>query len=318
MYKELVSVVIRTLNEERYLPELLQSIKNQESDLFDIEVVIVDSGSTDKTLNIAQQFDSRITYINKSDFTFGRSLNIGCDFANGKYLVFISGHCIPCNSMWIHNLVEPLRENCHYTYGRQVGRDNTKFSERQLFDKYFPEESCIPQRGFFCNNANSAIRKDAWEKFQFDEELTGCEDMYLAKLLTENGGLIGYVAEAPVYHIHDETWEKVKIRYEREAIALQKILPHVHMSFVDMLNFIAVGILKDLKEAVKQKRLLQEFYSIFRFRIAQYHGGYRGNHITRKLSHETKLKYFYPRVTNMEVTMEPQNQQNKNLKEASK
>ncbi|WP_105167357.1 glycosyltransferase [Pseudoalteromonas sp. T1lg23B] len=318
MSKELVSVVIRTLNEERYLPELLAAIKKQQSDIFEIEVVIVDSGSTDDTLKIAEFHDCRITYIKKQDFTFGRSLNVGCDFAQGQYLIFISGHCIPCDELWVHNLVAPLVDKCQYTYGRQVGRDNTKFSERQLFDKYFPRVSCIPQEGFFCNNANAAIRKDTWEKYKFDETLTGCEDMYLAKQLVEDGGKVGYVADAPVFHIHDETWGKVKIRYEREAIALQKILPHVHMTFFDMLTYIFVGIAKDVKEATKQKRLLTELYSIFRFRLAQYYGGYLGNHITRKLSHETKLAYFYPRVTDMEVSMKPKNLTKKKLKEASK
>ncbi len=60
---ELVSVVIRTLNEEKHLEELLTAIKNQVSSCFDIETVIVDSGSTDKTIDIATKIDIRITYI---------------------------------------------------------------------------------------------------------------------------------------------------------------------------------------------------------------------------------------------------------------
>ena len=79
--KHLVSVVIRTLNEEKHLDELLRSIRSQKSDLFDIEVVIVDSGSLDRTLEIANNYAARITYIKKREFTFGRSLNIGCNFS---------------------------------------------------------------------------------------------------------------------------------------------------------------------------------------------------------------------------------------------
>ncbi|MFY8298538.1 glycosyltransferase [Pseudoalteromonas sp. SS15] len=304
MDKLLVSVVIRTLNEERYLEELLASIKVQESDLFDIEVVLVDSGSTDNTLPIAKSYNCRITYIKKSEFTFGRSLNIGCEFANGDFLVFISGHCIPCDKSWVENLVKPLVETCDYTYGRQLGRDTTKFSERQLFLKYFPEKSSIPQEGFFCNNANSALRKDVWEQFKFDEQLTGCEDMYLAKDIVAKGGLIGYVAEAGVYHIHDESWKNVQIRYEREAIALQKIMPQVHVSVQDMIKYIVVGIVKDVKISIKKNVFFKEIYSIIRFRVAQYYGAYKGNHINRKLSQQMKLKYFYPRVTDMKVTTE--------------
>lgn len=299
--KKLVSVVIRTLNEERYLEELLDAIKNQSREFYNIETVIVDSGSTDQTLLIAEKFGSRVTYIKKEDFTFGRSLNYGCDFAGGDFLVFISGHCIPKHKSWITNLVMPLENECAYTYGRQLGRDTTKFSERQLFDKYFPAQSRIPQEGFFCNNANSALKKSVWEQFQFDESITGCEDMYLAKQLLNSGLKVGYVADAEVFHIHDETWQKVQIRYEREALALQKILPEVHVNLLDTVKYIVVGVCKDFRSAIKQKVFFSECYSIVRFRMAQYIGAYKGNHIHRKLSEEMKYRYFYPRVSDMDI-----------------
>ena len=87
--------------------------------------------------------------------------DVGCKFAAGSVLVFISGHCVPRDSSWLRELVDGIYKGCDYVYGRQVGRDTTKFSERQLFAKYFPEESKIPQVGFFCNNANAALRRDA-------------------------------------------------------------------------------------------------------------------------------------------------------------
>jgi glycosyltransferase involved in cell wall biosynthesis len=300
--KELVSVVIRTLNEEKHLEELLSTIQEQQSECFKVESVIVDSGSTDNTLEIAKKYGCRITYIKKEEFTFGRSLNVGCDYADGKYLVFVSGHCIPASKTWLHDLVLPLKQQgVAYTYGKQVGRDTTKFSERQLFDKYFPDENSIPQEGFFCNNANSAIRKDVWKQYQFDEHLTGCEDMYLAKKIVNDGLKLGYVGTAPVYHIHDESWTKVGIRYEREAIALQKIMPEVHVNFFDMLRYITIGIIKDSRNALKKGVFTKEIFSICAFRYVQYVGAYKGNHIHRKLSKEMKMKYFYPRVSNMNI-----------------
>ena len=117
----LVSIIIRTLNEEKYLDELLSAIDAQEKNGFLCEVIIVDSGSTDKTLEIANKHKAKLTYINKQDFSFGRSLNIGCEFAGGEYLVFISGHCVPSNNNWLINLCEPLIKNkaeyvCHICY----------------------------------------------------------------------------------------------------------------------------------------------------------------------------------------------------------
>ena len=94
----------------------------------------------------------------------------------------------------------------------------------------------ISKRLFF-NNANSAIRRQSWNEFRFDEDLPGCEDMALAKQLYLKNQKIGYVAEACVFHIHDETWQQVKNRYEREAIALQEIMPEVQLSFIDVTRF---------------------------------------------------------------------------------
>ena len=107
----LISIIIRTLNEDKYLEKLLISIGKQKINGFKSEVVIVDSGSTDRTLQIAKKYKARVTFIKKKNFTFGRSLNVGCNFANGEYFVFISGHCIPVNKNWLHELIEPLFSN---------------------------------------------------------------------------------------------------------------------------------------------------------------------------------------------------------------
>jgi len=291
----LVSVVIRTLNEQRYLRELLVCVGSQKSDLFTIETVVIDSGSTDGTLEIAKEFGCRITHISKADFTFGRSLNLGCKYANGEVFVLVSGHCIPTGEKWLHNLVIPITDGrVAYTYGRQVGRDSTKFSEIQLFKKYFPLESKIPQEGFFVNNANSALSRVMWEKYRFDEELTGLEDMDLAKRYVDDGGEVAYVSQAIVYHIHDEKWSHTKRRYERESIALQKIMPEIQVSIGDGLRYFFAAIMSDFSKALTERRLASESISILNFRSAQYLGTYIGNHEHRKLSKEKKERYFYP------------------------
>ena len=145
------------------------------------------------------------------------------------------------------------------------------------------------------------MRKDAWTKNHFDEELTGCEDMALAKLLVEQGHKVGYVADAGVFHIHDETWQQVKRRYEREAIALRSILPEVQLTRFDLIRFITTAILKDSKAAFKKGILMSEIHGIIRFRTAQYGGAFKGNREIRRLSQEMKTKYFYPLITDMDI-----------------
>ena len=289
-----VSVIIRTFNEERHLAELLQAVYEQEYP-DPVEVIVVDSGSTDRTLEIAGRHHTRIVRLAPEDFTFGHSLNLGCAAATGDLLVFVSGHCVPASRRWLSELLRALSDaRIAMTYGRQIGAESTRFSEHQIFAKYFPDQDSIPQHGFFANNANSAIRKSDWESCRFDEELTGLEDMAWAKTMTNLGRSIGYVAGAPVRHIHHETWRKVRLRYEREAIALQKIMPEVHLHLADVLRYFFSAVLTDWSKAIGQRCLRRCWAEIVMFRFCQYYGSYRGNHEHRVLSSRAKERYFYP------------------------
>ena len=80
----LASVIIRTLNEERHLDELLSSIEDQDTDGLDYEVIIVDSGSIDRTLQIAASHECKILHIAKEEFSFGRSLKYGVFSGQGR------------------------------------------------------------------------------------------------------------------------------------------------------------------------------------------------------------------------------------------
>lgn len=289
------SIVIRTLNEARHLNDLLQAVATQKTNGLNHEIILVDSGSTDGTLEIAERHGCRIRHITREEFSFGRSLNIGCQAAAGDILVITSGHCVPTDDHWLQRLCQPIVDGqAEYTYGRQVGGPESHFSECRIFAKYYPERSCIPQEGFFCNNANSALSRGAWAQHRFDEDLTGLEDMDLAQRLVRNGERVAYVAEAAVFHYHNESWPHVRRRFEREAIALQKIMPQVHVGIIDTLRYVATSIWKDWRCASKEKTGSVSLSNIARYRWNQYLGSWKGNHQHRKLSHADKEKYFFP------------------------
>lgn len=291
----LASIVIRTLNEARYLRELLTGIAGQRCEGLEVECVVIDSGSTDATLTIAGEFGCTVAHIRREDFSFGRSLNRGCEAARGDILVFVSGHCVPVDEHWLQRLCVPIIDgSVAYAYGRQLGGPQSRFSECRIFEKYYPAASRVPQTGFFCNNANSALARRAWETYRFNEELTGLEDMELGKRLCDGGLRIGYVAEAGVYHHHHESWAQVQRRFEREAIALQQILPQIHVSPLDTLRYVASSVVHDWRVARREARAGRLVGEIVRYRVAQYLGSYRGNHEHRKLSHAEKERYFYP------------------------
>lgn len=291
-----LSVVIRTLNEARHLPDLLAAIGEQQLDGHTVEVVLVDSGSTDDTVKIAESHGCVIVRISKADFSFGRSLNVGCVAASGGALVFVSGHCIPHHRRWLATLVAPLANpDIAVSYGRQIGGDSTHFSEHQIFAKYFPAESRVPQDGFYCNNANSAVLRVDWEAVRFDEDLTGLEDMHFAKMLVQRGRKVAYVADAAVHHLHDETWRQVKRRFEREAIALQRIMPEVQLGPLDILRYAVSAILLDWGAALQEKKLRSVLFDVVSYRVCQFWGAYRGNQVHRQISRATKERYYYPR-----------------------
>jgi len=292
-----ISIIIRTYNEETYLDDVLRGVAEQRLSRDGlIEVVIVDSGSEDGTLEIAKKHKCKVVHISQDEFTFGASLNVGCASAGGDVCVFLSGHCIPEGDKWLDHLVRPIVEQgVSYVYGRQIGGAVSKFSECRIFAKYFPGQSVIPQHGFFCNNANAALKRDVWESNRFDETLTGLEDMELAKRLRLNGMSIAYVSEAAVCHIHDESWSKVRNRYEREAYALRRIMPEVHISLLDFFRYFLSAVGLDIRALSVQGFSVYALYEIVMYRFMQYWGGYVGNKEHRMLSKEMKEKYFYPK-----------------------
>lgn len=289
------SIIVRTYNEAQHLPALLERCRALHAHQ-DTELLVVDSGSTDATVPIAERSGARVLAIDKAHFTFGRSLNIGCEAARGEYLVFISGHCRPVHDDWVDRLLAPLESAAaDYAYGRQVGDASSRFSECQLFGKYYPEVSRIPQAGFFCNNANAALPRAIWREHPFDEGLTGLEDMELAKRLVDQGRRIAYVADAAVVHLHQESWHKVRMRFEREAIALQRIMPGVHVSPLDFLRYFTSAVALDFASAWRRGELVARVREIVMFRLMQYWGTFRGNREHRRLSAQAKEEYFYPK-----------------------
>jgi glycosyltransferase involved in cell wall biosynthesis len=290
-----VSIIIRTLNEQRYLDQLLTAISQQKKEAINYEVVVVDSGSTDETLEIAQRHGCQVVHIKREEFSFGRSLNKGCEFANGNILIMISGHCVPKDEYWLQKLCRPILDGrAQYVYGKQIGGPESHFSEKRIFEKYFIHQSMVPQEGAYCNNANSAIDKSIWEKYRFDEDLTGLEDIELAQRLIKDGGKLAYISDAVVLHYHSESWNQVSRRFEREAIALRQIMPQLHVSLFDTFRYVATSVLNDWifsrKESGKSNLM-----DIVCYRFSQYWGTYRGNRKHRKLSHSEKERFFYPK-----------------------
>ncbi len=113
--------------------------------------------------------------------------------------------------------------------------------------------------------------------------------------MVRDGLEVSYVADAVVFHLHEESWQQIRWRYQREAIALQSIMPEVHLTFTDFLRYYASAVFFDVGVAVQEKKAAKSLPEILAFRLMQFWGSYRGNHEHRRLSWKTKEKYFYPK-----------------------
>jgi len=288
-------LVIRALNEERHLAPLLESLNEQT--VKPASVVLVDSGSTDATVDIAERHGCRVVKIAKDDFTFGRSLNVGIAATTAPIVVMASAHVLPTDAKWLENLVEPFRSHpgCVLSYGKQRGNVESAFSEQQILRKWFPEDSCFPQDNPFCNNANCAIRRAEWEAHTYDEDLAGLEDLAFARIAIARGGSIAYRADAGIIHIHDESLAGIVNRYRRESHAYFQVEGD-RLRIGQAATLAVSNIARDLLAASKRRELRRQIVSIVRFRCAQFYGSHVGGRVAYRESHVSSLRrrYYYP------------------------
>jgi len=287
------SLVIRCYNEEQHIGRLLSGILQQT--VQDYEIIVVDSGSTDATVAIASRYPIKLLSILPQEFSFGRALNIGCRAASGDIIVIASAHVYPVYKDWLENLLAPFhRPEVALVYGKQRGNEITKYSEHQVFAKWFPDIPDSSQSHPFCNNANAAIRRQVWEQLPYDETLTGLEDLNWAKRAQQLDYQILYQPEAEIVHVHDEPMIKIYNRYRREAIALKHILPEEHFHLWDLICLFLGNTISDYYHAWCDRLLWENLTEIFQFRLMQFWGTYQGFRQYGKLSSQLKQTFYYP------------------------
>ena len=288
------SIVIRAYNEEKHLGRLLEGIRHQT--LKDVEIILVDSGSTDSTVEIAESYEARVVRISPDEFTFGRSLNCGIREASSELIVIASAHVYPVYPDWLAALLYPLLdEHMALSYGKQRAPDTAHYSEKQIFHQWYPESAGERPATVFCNNANAAIRRSLWKIHPYDETLTGLEDLAWAKWAGEQGYEIVYVPEAEIIHIHEEMPRGVLNRYRREAMAFKKIYPESHFSIYDFLRLTSANIASDLWHASRERVLWKNIASILWFRFMQFQGTRLGHRQTSLITPQLRETFYYAR-----------------------
>jgi glycosyltransferase involved in cell wall biosynthesis len=201
-----IGVVVRTLNEAELIGTCLETLAAQRGG-FDLDVLVVDSGSSDDTIAIARAHGARILEIDSTDFDYSKSLNIGFENVRGDVLVSLSAHAIPTDEHWLEVMVAALAdERVAGVSARQVPWPGAPWQEVHRLGHQFPEDRRAYAAGdeeIVFSNAASAIRRSVWREEPF--ALPASEDLEWAQRVVRAGWAVVYEPAATVLHSHHES-----------------------------------------------------------------------------------------------------------------
>jgi rhamnosyltransferase len=210
-----ISIVIPTKDGGEKFNHLLAAIRSQKLEE-EIEIIVVDSESSDGTEACAIRHGARLRRIPAASFTHGGARNLGASIARGDVLVFTSQDTLPENDRWLATLVAPLRTDpsTAAVYGRQRPFESASPPERYFLDfLYGPtprvqralNSGDLSMETTLFSNANSAIRSAIWKQVPFSEDILMAEDQEWAVRVLRAGHAIRYEPAASVLHSHAYT-----------------------------------------------------------------------------------------------------------------
>jgi rhamnosyltransferase len=210
-----VSVLIPVKNGGDDLRRCLDAVTRQRIGI-DVELIVVDSGSTDGSVELARSFGAIVFEISPETFDHGATRNYAAARARGEYLAFTSQDAYPVDEHWLARLVSHLDDD-HVAgaYGRQLAHHHASPPEVYFLDFLYGPGSRVQAVGVggegismsttLFSNANAAMRREVWERFPFAEDLIMSEDQEWSRRVLLDGYRLVYDAQAAVRHSHDYT-----------------------------------------------------------------------------------------------------------------
>ncbi len=227
----LASIIIPTKNEEANIGRCLGAVYRQSVD-FPFEVVVIDSGSRDRTTEIVRKYPARLVEIASGEFHHARTRNLGGTVSSGTYLVFLSGDAFPADKGWLSALLRNFDDaDIAAVYGRQLPKQDAT-PERVFFmqHRYGPERLVKRANSngtgkyllYQFSNVNSAIRRKVWERTPFPEDINAYEDFSFAIHVLRQGYSIAYEPQAAVLHSHNYSLMKSFQQYFDNGVVYQR------------------------------------------------------------------------------------------------
>jgi rhamnosyltransferase len=219
---ESVSIVMRSKNDAPLIGATLRGVRAQ-SFPGRVELVHIDSGSTDDTLGIIRSFEpAKLIQIQPHEYVPGLVLNRGMRETSAPWVVFLNSDCEPLDERWLAELLAVALSSpkTGAAFGRQIPRPNCQAVYAHDYERCFGLERESKQWDHFFSMANSVVRREAWSEQPFREDLQYSEDDEWSRRLIKNGWKIAYAEAAAVIHSHNYTLREAHRRSYGEAFAL--------------------------------------------------------------------------------------------------
>lgn len=262
----LATVVILSYNGERYLGDILGALSVQEID-GEFEVLVIDSGSTDSTLDIVARFpDVRLHTIPNTEFGHGKTRNLAAQLATGTYVVYLTHDAVPSHARWLYEILKPFEMNDKIAavMGSQIPRPwcfpLLKYEIQSVFRGFGPgfgttlfyEDTFVQDEGMrnavtFYSDVNSAARRDVLVGAVPYRDVSYAEDQLLGRDLIAAGLFKAYAARASVVHSNDMTLREYDDRMFEETQGLREVGIAVAVpSALVVSKMVVRGVVKDL------------------------------------------------------------------------
>ena len=197
----MIAVIIRTKNEERWIAHCLKRVLDQT--LGDLDIILIDNNSTDKTVEYARQVYPDIKVVSIDRYYPGEAINRGIRTSRAEYLAILSAHCLPVDKYWLENLYMNFdNPQIAGVYGRQIPLSHTGEGDKRDLINTFGLDKRIQVKDSFFHNANSMILRKVWAQYPFDSHVANIEDRIWGKQVIDAGFSLVYEPAAPVYHYH--------------------------------------------------------------------------------------------------------------------